>query len=143
MPHSHLLCKRPACYPSTSKSHVRDNIFKSSSIHASLIINFPEFAEFSESSAPFRKNSNMHITLKAPIKFHSDGESTTASKITSPLRSMSSYWRRCSCEQVNLMPLIAWKITLSQTVSYLVNVPLENVVAFALAFPQCNCSFRP
>ena len=29
-----------------------------SPIHASVIFSFPEFAEFSESSAPFRKNSN-------------------------------------------------------------------------------------
>ena len=35
---------------------MRDRIFKLSPIHASVIISFPEFAEFSESS-PFRKNS--------------------------------------------------------------------------------------
>ena len=33
----HLLCKRPGCYHSASKIHVRDRIFKLSPIHASLI----------------------------------------------------------------------------------------------------------
>ena len=33
----HLLCKRPGCYNSTSKTHVRDMIFKFSPIHASVI----------------------------------------------------------------------------------------------------------
>ena len=36
----------------------RDRIFKLNPIHASVIFRFPEFAEFSESSALFRKNSN-------------------------------------------------------------------------------------
>ena len=45
---------------------MRDKIFKSSPIHASVIISFPEFAEFSESSAPFRKNSN--ITLNGSFQ---------------------------------------------------------------------------
>ena len=60
LPLSHLLCKSPGCYhsASNSKTHVRDRIFKSSPIHhASVIVNFPEFVEFSESSAPSRKNS--------------------------------------------------------------------------------------
>ena len=60
----HLLFKRPGCYHSTSKSHVRDRIFKSSSIHASVIISFSEFVEFSESSAPFRKTSIVSHTEK-------------------------------------------------------------------------------
>ena len=34
---------------------MRDRTFKSSLIHASVIIRFPEFAEFSESSAQFGK----------------------------------------------------------------------------------------
>ena len=55
----HLLCKRPGRYHNTSKTHVRDRIFKSSPIHASMIIRFPGFAELGESSAPFRKNSNV------------------------------------------------------------------------------------
>ena len=46
----HLLCKSPGCYQSTRKTHVRDRIFKFSQIHASVIIRFPEFAEFNESS---------------------------------------------------------------------------------------------
>ena len=57
LPPSHLLCKRPACYHSASTTHVRDRNFKLSPIHASVIISFPEFAEFSESYTPFRKNS--------------------------------------------------------------------------------------
>ena len=40
LPHSHLLCKRPACYHSASKTHVRDWIFKLSPIHASVIYQF-------------------------------------------------------------------------------------------------------
>ena len=53
----YLLCSKPGCYHSTSTTHVRDRIFKLNPIHASMIIIFPEFTEFSESSAPFRKNS--------------------------------------------------------------------------------------
>ena len=33
----HLLCKRPGCYHSTTKTHVRDRIFKLFQIHASVI----------------------------------------------------------------------------------------------------------
>ena len=55
---SHLLCNEPTCYHSASQTHVKGKIFKLSPIHASVIISFPEFAEFSESSAPFRKNTN-------------------------------------------------------------------------------------
>ena len=33
----HLLCKRPACYHSTSKTHARGMIFKLNPIHASVI----------------------------------------------------------------------------------------------------------
>ena len=51
-------CYIPACYHSTSTKHVRDRNFKLNPIYASMIISFPEFAEFSESYAPFRKNSN-------------------------------------------------------------------------------------
>ena len=61
---SHLLCKRPACYHNASTTHVEDRTFKLSPIHASVIISFPEFAEFSESSAPFRKNSNANPLLR-------------------------------------------------------------------------------
>ena len=38
---SHLLCEKPECYHSTSKTHVRDRIFKLSSIHASVIYQIP------------------------------------------------------------------------------------------------------
>ena len=37
----HLLYKRPGCYYSTSKKHVRDRIFKLSQIHASVIYQIP------------------------------------------------------------------------------------------------------
>ena len=57
LPTSHLLCERPACYHSASTTHVRDRNFKLNPLHASMIITFPEFAEFNESYAPFRKNS--------------------------------------------------------------------------------------
>ena len=55
----HVLYEWPGCYHSASKTHVRDRIFKFISVHASVIykIPFPEFAEFSENSAPFSKNS--------------------------------------------------------------------------------------
>ena len=45
----------PGCYHSASKTHVEDRIFKSSLIHASVIIRFPEFIK---SSAPFRKKTH-------------------------------------------------------------------------------------
>ena len=37
----HLLCKKPGCYHSTSKTHVRDRIFNMSPIHASVIYQKP------------------------------------------------------------------------------------------------------
>ena len=43
----HLLCKRPGCYHSTSKTHVRDRIFKLSPIHAWVVYQIPWI--------PFRK----------------------------------------------------------------------------------------
>ena len=58
----HLLCKRLGCYHSASKTHVRDRNFNMSPIHASVIYQIPHFtkiAEFSENSAPFRKNSSI------------------------------------------------------------------------------------
>ena len=58
----HLLRKRPGCYHSASKTHVRDRIIKLIPIHASVIYQIPEFAEFTDfndSSAPFRKNSTV------------------------------------------------------------------------------------
>ena len=45
--------------PQCQQDTYRDRIFKLSQIHVSVIFKFPEFAEFSESSAIFRKNSNM------------------------------------------------------------------------------------
>ena len=37
----HLLCKRPRCYHSISKTCVRDRIFKLNPIHASIIYQIP------------------------------------------------------------------------------------------------------
>ena len=37
----YLLVKRPGCYHSASKTHVRDRIFKLNPIHASVIYHFP------------------------------------------------------------------------------------------------------
>ena len=83
---SHPLCWRPTCYHNTNKTHVRDMVFKLSLIQTSVIIRFPEFTEFSESYAPFKKNSiesnslsqceNKHIQCKE-IRFeaHFDGAS--------------------------------------------------------------------
>ena len=66
LPLSHLLCKRLGCFHSASKTHVRDRIFESSPIHASVIFRFPGF---SESSAPFRKSSNgAHVVQVSGIK---------------------------------------------------------------------------
>ena len=47
----------PTNHHSASKTHVRDRTIKFSQIHVSVIIRFPEFAEFSESYVSFRKNS--------------------------------------------------------------------------------------
>ena len=58
---SHLLCEGPGCYHRASLTHVRDRNFKSSLIHSSAIIRFSEFAEFSESYAPFRENPITHV----------------------------------------------------------------------------------
>ena len=54
-----FLCKRPGYYHITSKTRVRDRIFKNepNSCFSDLSIRFPEFTELNESSAPFRKNS--------------------------------------------------------------------------------------
>ena len=61
LPTSYLLCWRPACYHNASKTHVRDRNFKLNPIYTSMTISFPEFPEFSESYAPFRKNSIIFI----------------------------------------------------------------------------------
>ena len=66
----HLLCKRPGYSHSTSKTHVRGRIFKLSPIHSSVIFRFPEFAEFTEfneSSAPFRKTSNIPLCAQQTV----------------------------------------------------------------------------
>ena len=47
----HLLCLRPGCYHSDSKTHVRDRIFKMSSIHALVI-----FLILWRIPVPFREN---------------------------------------------------------------------------------------
>ena len=56
----HLLCKRPGCYHSTNKTHVRDRIFKLSPIHASV--------QFNGSSAPLRTSS---IVLRCHVLLNS------------------------------------------------------------------------
>ena len=69
LPPSNLLCERPGCCHSTSKTNVRDRIFKLSPIHASVII---RFAEFTESSATFRKNSNIsNANVRVKVKVNS------------------------------------------------------------------------
>ena len=57
----HLLCKRPGCYHSTSKTHVRDRNFKMSSIHASVIYLIPRIRRIHWISILFREKST--ITL--------------------------------------------------------------------------------
>ena len=45
----YLLCNKPACYHSASKTHVKDSIFKlSGHFMHELFIRFTEFAEFRE-----------------------------------------------------------------------------------------------
>ena len=66
----HLLCKRPGCYHSSSKTHVRDWIFKLTPIHASVIISFSEFTEFSESSDSLRKNSINGVDSRLMLKLY-------------------------------------------------------------------------
>ena len=47
----------PGCYNSTSKTHVRDRIFKLSPIHASVIYQIPWIRWIQWIPVPFRKNS--------------------------------------------------------------------------------------
>ena len=49
-------------------------IFKLSPIHASMIMSFPEFTEFSQSSVPFRKNSHCfyQLLIRFKMKFLHD-----------------------------------------------------------------------
>ena len=56
-----LLCKRPGCYHSTSKTHVRDRIFKLSPIHASVIYQIPWIPWIQWISLPLRENSIYHV----------------------------------------------------------------------------------
>ena len=59
---SNLLCERPACYHSASTTHVRDRIFKFSSIHASVIYLIP-WIQWKFLS--FRKNSNKSVLVSS------------------------------------------------------------------------------
>ena len=59
----HLLCKRPRCYYSTSKTQVADRIFELSLIHASVIYQIPGIFLIHWISDPFRKNSIVLITM--------------------------------------------------------------------------------
>ena len=42
----HLPCKRPRCHHGTSKTQVAEKNFELSPVHASVIYQFPKFAEF-------------------------------------------------------------------------------------------------
>ena len=65
---SHLLCERPACYHSAT--HMRDRIFKLSSIHASVIYLIPWIRWIQWKFLSFRKNSIVCvILLKFLLKF--------------------------------------------------------------------------
>ena len=57
----HLLCKRPGCYHSTSKTHMRARIFKLTIIHASVIYQNPWIHRIQWIPVPFRENSNVWI----------------------------------------------------------------------------------
>ena len=54
----HLLCKRRGCYHSTSKTHVRDRIFKLNLIHASVIY---QISWIQWIPVPFRENSIIQV----------------------------------------------------------------------------------
>ena len=61
----------------TSKTDVRDSIFKLNSIHASMIYQteFAEIAKFNEGSAAFRKNSSGYssrngLLTRQPVHYH-------------------------------------------------------------------------
>ena len=53
----HCLCKRPGCSHRTSKTHVRDRIFKLNPIQASVIYQIPWIRWIHWISDPFRENS--------------------------------------------------------------------------------------
>ena len=57
MPPSHIVCKRPGCYHSTSKTRVRDRIFKLNPIYASVIYQIPWIRWIQWIPVPFRENS--------------------------------------------------------------------------------------
>ena len=64
LPPSHLLCKRPTCYHSASKTLVAERIFKLSPIHVSVIYQIPWIHWISD---PFRENSNVLVFLAGQI----------------------------------------------------------------------------
>ena len=113
----YLLCKRPGCYHSASKIHVRDRIFKSSPIHASLIIRFPEFTEFNESSAPFRKNSSIAncVCGKTPLYRKLNGDKEICTQTIKLLKNRcASGMRTCQGGKVLSMPWVI-KINMMST----------------------------
>ena len=61
----HLLCQRPGCYNSTSKTHVNDRIFQMPPIHASVIY---QNRLISWISIPFRENSIAHKILHQSVR---------------------------------------------------------------------------
>ena len=58
----HLLCKRPGCYHSASKTHMRGSL-NWAQFMLQWFIRFLAFAESTDSSTPFRKNSIGHLTI--------------------------------------------------------------------------------
>ena len=57
------LVRKTRMLPQHQQDTCRDRIFKLSPIHGSVIFRFPEFTEFGESSALFRKNFNDSFSL--------------------------------------------------------------------------------
>ena len=62
----HLLCKRPGCHHSASKTHVRDKVFKLTPIHASVIY---QIRWIQWIPLPFMKNSIVSVTVSLASLF--------------------------------------------------------------------------
>ena len=56
---SNLLCKRPACYQSTSTTHVKDRTIKLTLVYASVIYQFPWICWIHWNPVLFRENPNV------------------------------------------------------------------------------------
>ena len=72
VPTCHLLCKRPRCYQSASKTQVAQRIFKLNPFMLQWFTGFPEFAEFTEFLIHLGKSrlSLLHVILSLRIHFH-------------------------------------------------------------------------